>query len=347
VNPPRDDGRASRAGGWLPSALLSAVVVFAAAILSTEGNAADDPPPAAESTVVAATVDGTTISRADVERSLREAYGRREIEPDLRPYYEAQALETIVRQWLVERRLVRDKLAAPAERVQRELARLRLAAEGKYASFEEYLAAVGHDEASLRRLLAWRIGWQRWLAQNVTDETRQAYFESHRAEFDGTQIEVAHVLLDVRDDEPGKSLAARLEEARQLRERIVAGELAFDEAARQYSTGPSRADGGKLGFIARRGDMSEEFARAAFALAAGDVSPPVVSRFGVHLIHCLDVRLGTKPWTEVRDELEPRVLQDVFERVATEERRDAVVEYTGTAPYLDPETGELRLGGTP
>jgi parvulin-like peptidyl-prolyl isomerase len=70
--------------------------------------------------------------------------------------------------------------------------------------------------------------------------------------------------------------------ARDLRQRVVDGEP-FGDLARAYSDCPSKADGGSLGvFLA--GDMDRDVESALKALAVGELSPPVRTALGVHII---------------------------------------------------------------
>lgn len=71
-------------------------------------------------------------------------------------------------------------------------------------------------------------------------------------------------------------------EAEDILKKIKAGE-SFEEMARIFSKCPSNRQGGDLGKFGR-GRMDEVFEEAAFALAKGDVSEPVRTRFGYHLI---------------------------------------------------------------
>jgi len=88
---------------------------------------------------------------------------------------------------------------------------------------------------------------------------------------------------------------------------------AFDAAAKEFSTGPSAANGGDLGYF-KRGDMVKPFSDAAFAMKAGEVTPlPVKTRFGWHVIKVEDKRSVTPPSFE---EMRPRILRDSGRTIA-------------------------------
>lgn len=73
------------------------------------------------------------------------------------------------------------------------------------------------------------------------------------------------------------------EAANDLLKKINNGEISFENAAKEYSKCPSKRNGGDLGFFGR-GMMVKEFEDAAFALKEGEVSAPVQTQFGWHLI---------------------------------------------------------------
>ncbi|MBQ3565187.1 MAG: peptidyl-prolyl cis-trans isomerase, partial [Alphaproteobacteria bacterium] len=66
-------------------------------------------------------------------------------------------------------------------------------------------------------------------------------------------------------------------------------EISFEEAAAQFSQCPSKNDGGNLGFFGR-GSMVKEFEDAAFSTKVGQISQPVKTQFGWHLIKVEEVR---------------------------------------------------------
>ena len=73
------------------------------------------------------------------------------------------------------------------------------------------------------------------------------------------------------------------EEAKELREKIVNGETSFADAAAMVSLCPSGANGGDLGFFSR-GQMVKPFEDACFSMEIDEVSNPIQTQFGWHLI---------------------------------------------------------------
>ena len=104
----------------------------------------------------------------------------------------------------------------------------------------------------------------------------------------------------------------------------------FAELAKKRSEGSSSSDGGDLGFF-KRGTMVPEFEKVAFALKTGEVSDPVRTQFGWHVLKLEEIRkLGIKPLDEVRPEIEERLRRQQAERLTSQYmetlRNAAVVE---------------------
>lgn len=92
---------------------------------------------------------------------------------------------------------------------------------------------------------------------------------------DFTQVRAAHILVKTES------------EASDLRSKIVAGEMKFEDAAAQYSECPSGARGGDLGYFGR-GMMVKEFEIPSFNEPVGTVTEPIQTQFGWHLIYVID-----------------------------------------------------------
>jgi len=305
---------------------------------------AQDEPSSEPNVVVAtvvATVDGQPIYGRDVDRMLAKVIGTRQLNPAMRPLLRAQVLAEVV-----DRRLV----LAYARRMQSGASRAEIdaalaAMESKLAAQERSLAEVLKQRSmtavDLRRQLNWELTWKKYLGRYITEKRLATYFDAHRREFDGTQLEVSHILLRPPPDAGPEAMDALVEKAREIRRAITSGEISFAEASRKHSAGPSGQSGGRLGLISRRGAMVESFAQAAFALEVGDVSQPVTTRFGVHLIRCDRIVPGSKQPAEVRKPLEEALARELLDRLARVQRQYTPEEFTGKAPYFKPGTREL------
>jgi peptidyl-prolyl cis-trans isomerase D len=138
----------------------------------------------------------------------------------------------------------------------------------------------------------------------VDEEAVRAYYEQNQHAYGREeQRRARHILVQVAATADEEAVAAARERILQARERILGGED-FANVAGEVSDDPGSAgQGGDLGLFGR-GMMVPEFEGAAFALAAGELSEPVRSPFGFHLIEITAIEAGdVKPLEEVRDEI--------------------------------------------
>ena len=92
-------------------------------------------------------------------------------------------------------------------------------------------------------------------------------------------------------------------------------QAAVTELAKQRSKGPSASRGGDLGFF-RKQDMVPEFAEAAFALGEGEVSAPVKTQFGWHVILLVARRSSAPPpFDQVAETLQREVARDAIVKI--------------------------------
>lgn len=114
----------------------------------------------------------------------------------------------------------------------------------------------------------------------VSDQEAKEYYEKHKGDFVTTsQIKASHILVKT-EDEANKVLA-----------RLKKGEK-FEEIAKKESLDKGSAkNGGDLGYFAR-GQMVPEFEKAAAELKAGEISKPVKSNYGFHIIKVTDKKAG-------------------------------------------------------
>ncbi|MEK9896760.1 MAG: peptidylprolyl isomerase, partial [Burkholderiaceae bacterium] len=141
-----------------------------------------------------------------------------------------------------------------------------------------------------------------------------------------TLTQARHILLRPTEQ---LSMPAIMAQLSRWRQQVVAGQADFAALAKAHSRDGSAAQGGDLGW-AQPGQFVPEFEQAMNTLAVGEVSQPVVSRFGVHLIQVVQRR--QEPMTEAqqrewaRQQLREQRAPLVYNAWATEVRAKAYVK---------------------
>ena len=146
----------------------------------------------------------------------------------------------------------------------------------------------------------------------------------------GSQVErirARHILLPAATPAEEQEAQRRLLEFKRT---IQAGGASFESLARQFSTDGSASKGGDLGWI-YPGETVPDFERAMRRLPVGEISEPVKSQFGMHLIEVLDRRAAENSPEQVRaaarQALRQQKADEAFEQWARELRDRAYVEY--------------------
>lgn len=141
---------------------------------------------------------------------------------------------------------------------------------------------------------------------SVTEAELKQFYDEQKDQFGvGEERRTRHILIgaDKAKDPTGDKGLAR---AQELLARVKKGE-AFEELAKKTSEDPGSANnGGDLGFLSQD-QMDKAFAEAAFALKTGEVSAPVKTSYGYHLIKVEEIRAGSlKSFEQVRGDIEQR-----------------------------------------
>ncbi len=153
-------------------------------------------------------------------------------------------------------------------------------------------------------------------------EIRALYEARYSGESDETEYRAAHILLET--EEAALDVIDEIE-----------GGANFSALAQEHSIGPSGPSGGDLGWFGE-GVMIPEFFDAVTELDEGEVSPPVETQFGWHVIELRETRTKDRPeLQDVRDELVSELRQQAFDDHVAELERKADVSRDGSGD-VDP-----------
>ena len=186
-------------------------------------------------------------------------------------------------------------------------------------SLQQFLDDTQLTESEFRRELLWQTSWRKYVKKFVTTQHLEKQFALKRKYFDGTKLHVAQILWKDKSPET-------LSKAKEIKAQLESGTLEWNAAVEKHSESASAKNHGNLGWIEYSGPMPRDFTQQAFALKKGDYSDPLTSRYGIHLIKCIEIENGTKTFADVAGELREIETNRLFQLVADRHRSNATIE---------------------
>ncbi len=278
-----------------------------------EANTTNDEPLTSREGVFRQTIDGVaaivgdkTILKSDINQALSMAIFQQKLDPNKNADKILQLKKDIVRS-VVNRKVILvmaelDSVVVQDKDVDRTLEE----------QINNIVAQAGGEEAAEKALgqplrVFRREYWYDIKDMMVAQKYQQEligkisinkggvvnFFNSYRDSIPPfpTTVKLRHLLVKI---EPGvEQIDKTVILLKSLREKILKGETTFESVAAQYSQDPgSKNSGGGLGFV-RRGNLVTEFESVAFTLKPGEISLPVKTEFGYHIIET-EAILGEK-----------------------------------------------------
>lgn len=300
---------------------------------------------------IACIVDDQVILLSEVQDRVRILRTRSPQTPRLD--LEREALDALVAEKLLEKQLhalgidVRpSELKMAIEDVVRQNGlpseeALKAALQRQGLSWEEYTETLRKQLAHMK-LINLRVRSQ---VKVDEEEVRRRYAEILAGERGEEEIRASHLLVHAPADAPPAALERARKVALELLARARAGESLEELARIPLGDAPQRT-AGDLGWF-RRGEMLPELEEAAFALQPGQLSEPVRTRFGYHIVLVRERREVPPPdYEEVAARLREALYQEELERQTRRYveslKKEAVIEYP--MPELAPPTA--RAAGT-
>jgi parvulin-like peptidyl-prolyl isomerase len=277
---------------------------------------------------VAATVNGEAVTAAELDAAVGQ------LTPADTPLSAAQAQQqrADVLQLLIDDRLVRQYLRRqgpkvdPAE-VDRQFAALEAGLKKQDKTIDAYLNECGLTAARAKENFLRMLQLARYTEAKATDADLRSYFEANRDFFDKTTVRTSHIVLRLPTTATPSEREKAREKLKAIRADLAAKRVEFAAAAKAHSQCPSAPNGGDVGYIVRKFQADEPYAKAAFALPVGGVSDVVETDQGYHLIWVTDRKPG-KPvkYEDVAAEVRECFEAELKQILVAELRKTAKIE---------------------
>jgi len=171
------------------------------------------------------------------------------------------------------------------------------------------LAVQQNGEEAIRNMVKLDLLRQKAAMEDikVSDEELKKYYNEYKP-----KVKASHILVD--DEKTAKEIKAKLEKGED-----------FAKLAKEYSKDTASAqNGGDLGWFGP-GKMVEEFEKAAYALKVGEVSDPVKTQFGYHIIKVTD-KEEKKSFDEMKEEMEYEVKKSKLDASKVQSKLDKLMK---------------------
>lgn len=292
---------------------------------------------------VAAVVNKDIIALSEVQARAAPELQRAAQEPDPKKRSRLQdeamqgALDTLIGEKLLEVQVREFALEATDADVDLALEDVKRQNNIDDAQFERLLAQEGQTLPAYRQYMKKYLARMKLINLKVRqkvkvseEDLKAEYAKVSRLESADAEVHARHLLVQL----PAKPTAEQIETARKKAVALSAearqAGVDFVALAKEKSEGSSAPDGGDLGWF-RRGVMVPEFEKVVFQMQPGDISEPVRTRFGWHVIKLEERRaLAARPFEEMKEQLREKLLRDQLDRFTAqyikELRTQAVVE---------------------
>ncbi len=184
---------------------------------------------------------------------------------------------------------------------------------------------------------------------NATDAEIRQYYQDHPDEFRLPEMRRAsHILLKIPNDASKAELEAIRKKAEEIEKRLKKGE-AFASLAKEYSEDPvSAARGGDLGLF-KKGTMVKPFDDKVFSMKEGEISEPIQTNFGLHIIKVTDIRPSRElTLKEVHDRIASQIKAKKTEKMLWDQANkayDTIIELGSLEAYADSANKTIKETG--
>lgn len=259
-----------------------------------------------------ATVNGETITKAQLDEAFEKAVQMTGVKVgDLTSEQKVEGYRQLLDELITEKLVTKAAtgVTVPQAEIDAQIAKIKAQFPSE-EDFSKQLAQVGQSPEQLSETIKKMLQQQHWLESqiagktDVTDEEAKKFYEANKTEFQQPDtVKASHILFLVNKDDSQDVVNQKLEAAKAAEARAKKGED-FNKLAKELSEEPgAKESGGDLGFFPKD-RMVPEFAEAAFNQKVGDISDPVRTQYGWHVIKVIDKKpAGTLPYDDVRAQL--------------------------------------------
>lgn len=280
---------------------------------------------------VAATVNGEVITVAELETMLKQEGPTPVALPEsVRKQQQQVALAALVDKVLLRQFLKSNATPIEPKELDNRLHDLVAGLQMQGKSLADFCRERNQSPEQVKADIAEVLQWRAYANSRINDQQVEKFYLENKDMFDKVLVHAAEITLRV----PSQATQSDWEQAKnrlnQIREKIVNKELDFALAAKQYSQGWAKDQGGDLDWIPHlKGILPESFLNMAFSkqLQPGQLSEVFTSEYGVHILKVIERKAGEpSDFAKIKEEVRQMCIEEMQQTVLQSLRQNAKVE---------------------
>jgi peptidyl-prolyl cis-trans isomerase SurA len=260
---------------------------------------------------IVATIDGDPITSREVQRFAKER--------DAEQVPEARVLDALITDKLLDKEIKNANIVARDDDIDRYIKEIKARNGIDDERFQKALDAQGLTMAAYRARVKGEIEKSQLVNReirarvNVSPQEIERYYKAHLDDYAiSERIKVRDIFFAVDTDADEATVERTRAKAAEVRKMALDGKD-FGALAKQFSEGPGADKGGEIGTFAR-GEMDPALEEVAFSLKRREVSEPVKTMAGFHLLRVeSEEGASHKPLDQVRDEIRDALYNEALE----------------------------------
>jgi parvulin-like peptidyl-prolyl isomerase len=274
----------------------------------------------------AAIVNGEAITLNQLETALRQQGPMAVAQPETERKRQQQVvLDALINEVLLRQFLKQYAAPIDTKELNQRMGELVTALKAQGKTLADFCRELNQSEEQVKARVATTVQWIAYARKNITDPQVEKYYLENKDLFDKVMVHAAEIMLHVpvQSGQPERERAkAQLAE---LRGKILANEIEFAQAAKQYSQGPTKDAGGDLNWFPHiHGILPESILQAAFSQKPNQISEVIESEDGLHLLKVIERKAGEpSDFSKIKEEVRLVCIEEMQQVILRQLRQEA------------------------
>ena len=308
-----------------------------------------------EATGTVATVDGAKITAEEYNDIVQKRHSgmRRRLPKQMAERMKTETLNALIDKHLIEREIEKADVEITDEDAKKEFANFKERFPNEKA-FQQFLKFRKTSKDEIQKQIKKDLALRQLLRESqgieVTDEAAKKYYDDNPKKFEQPEkVKARHILINTPPKADDKAIEKARKKAEKIAKEAQKEGADFAKLAKEKSEGPSAKKGGDLGYFSKN-RMVPGFSEKAFAMKDGEISGPVKTKFGFHIIKREGHKEAKKKtFDEVKDDivkqLERKEFRSALDKFLKDLKKDAKIEKNPDNIKVNVEAKKPGSGG--